>query len=92
MAKKLFVGGLSYSTTEDTLENMFAEAGQVDSVKIISDRDTGRSKSFGFVEMSSDDEAESAIERFNGFELDGRKVTVNEARERKPGGGGGGRY
>ncbi len=80
MAKKLYVGGLSYSTTEDTLRNEFSKAGNVDSAAVITDKMTGRSKGFGFVEMSSEDEARKAIEMFNGKELDGRKVTVNEAR------------
>ena len=80
MAKKLFVGGLSYNTTEETLKDTFAQAGNVESAVIITDRLSGRSKGFGFVEMSSDEEAEKAIEMFNGKELDGRTLTVNEAR------------
>lgn len=100
MGKKLYVGNLSYSTTEDALNEMFSQCGQVESVKLITDRDTGRSKGFGFVEMSSDAEAEEAIRNFNGKEIDGRTLTVNEAKPMAPresrggggyGGGGGGR-
>lgn len=97
MAKKLFVGGLSFGTSEDTLRNTFAQAGAVTSVAIIIDRMSGRSKGFGFVEMDNDDEAEKAIQMFNGTELEGRTLTVNEARPREErpardrGGFGGGR-
>ncbi|OGZ24788.1 MAG: RNA-binding protein [Candidatus Nealsonbacteria bacterium RIFCSPLOWO2_01_FULL_43_32] len=80
MAKKLFVGGLSYETTEATLKETFAQAGTVESATIIIDKMSGRSKGFGFVEMSTEDEAKKAVEMFNGKELDGRNVTVNEAR------------
>ena len=80
MAKKLYVGGLSYDTTEDTLEKTFSEAGTVESAVIINDRDSGRSKGFGFVEMSTDEEAKKAIETLNDKELDGRTIIVNEAR------------
>ena len=80
MAKKLYVGGLSYDTTEDTLRETFSGAGTVESATIIKDKMSGRSKVFGFVEMSSDEEAQKAIEMFNGKELDGRSLTVNEAR------------
>jgi len=80
MAKKLYIGGLNYQTTEDTLKEIFAAAGTVESATIITDRMSGRSKGFGFVEMSSEDEAQKAIEMFNGKEIDGRNVTVNEAR------------
>ena len=80
MAKKLFVGGLSYETTEATLKETFAQAGTVESVNVITDKISGRSKGFGFVEMSSEEEAQKAIEMFNGKELDGKNVTVNEAR------------
>lgn len=80
MAKKLFVGGLSYETTEATLKETFSQAGTVESAKIIMDKMSGRSKGFGFVEMSSEEEAQKAIEMFNGKEIDGRSVTVNEAR------------
>jgi len=84
MAKKLFVGGISYNTTEDALKDSFAQAGSVDSAVIIMDKMSGRSKGFGFVEMSNDDEAETAIEMWNGKELDGRTLTVNEARPMRP--------
>ncbi len=93
MAKKLYVGGLSYNTTQDTLKDTFSQAGSVDSATIITDKFSGRSKGFGFVEMSNDEEAEKAIEMFNGKELEGRTITVNEARPMEPrapreGGGG----
>jgi len=80
MAKKLYIGGLSYSTTEETLRESFAQAGAVESATVIIDKMSGRSKGFGFVEMSSDEEAQKAIEMWNGKDLDGRRVTVNEAR------------
>ena len=80
MAKKLFVGGLNYDTTEGALKEAFGGAGTVESAVIIINKMTGRSKGFGFVEMSSDEEAAKAIEMFNGTELDGRTLTVNEAR------------
>ena len=80
MAKKLYVGSLSYSTTDAGLKDFFAAAGQVDSATVIMDKRTGRSKGFGFVEMSTDDEADKAVEMMNGKELDGRKLVVNEAR------------
>lgn len=80
MANKLYVGSLSYDTTEDTLKDTFAQAGTVQSATIIIDRMSNRSKGFGFVEMSSDEEAKKAIEMFNGKELDGREIVVNEAR------------
>ena len=80
MAKKLYVGGLSYNTTEDALKELFSQAGTVETATIITDRMSGRSKGFGFVEMSSDEEAQKAIETLNGKELDGRSLTVNEAR------------
>jgi RNA recognition motif-containing protein len=84
MAKKLYVGGLSYSTSEDALKEYFAQAGSVDTATIIIDKMSGRSKGFGFVEMSSDEEAQKAIEQFNGVEFEGRKLTVNEARPMEP--------
>ena len=84
MAKKLYVGGLSYNTTEATLRETFAAAGTVETATIIIDKMTNRSKGFGFVEMSSDEEAQKAIEMFNGKDLDGRNVTVNEARPMEP--------
>ena len=80
MAKKLFVGGLSYETTEATLKETFSQAGTVESATVITDKMSGRSKGFGFVEMSSEEEAQKAIEMFNGKEIDGKNVTVNEAR------------
>lgn len=90
MATKLYVGGLAYETTEDQLKEVFAEFGEVTSVSIIMDRGTNRSKGFGFVEMSSDKEAQTAIEKMNGKELGGRTLTVNEARPREDRGMGGG--
>ena len=87
MAKKLYVGGLSYDTTEDGLKEAFAKAGTVESAVIITDKMSGRSKGFGFVEMSSEEEAKKAIEMWDGKELDGRTIKVNEARpmeERPP--------
>ncbi len=80
MAKKIYVGNLSFRTTDADLNEMFSEVGQVESVQIITDRDTGHSKGFGFVEMSDDAAAAKAIERFNGKEVNGRALTVNEAR------------
>lgn len=80
MNKKLYVGGLSYDTTEDSLKEAFSKAGAVDSAIIITDKMSGRSKGFGFVEMSSEDEAKKAIEMWNGKEFEGRNLTVNEAR------------
>lgn len=88
MTKKLYVGNLSFQTTEDELENLFAQIGGVESVRIITDRDTGRSRGFGFVEMG-DGDADKAIEQLNGNEFDGRALTVNEARPQQPRGGGG---
>jgi cold-inducible RNA-binding protein len=92
MSKRIYVGNLSYQTTETDLTNLFEQAGQVESVNIITDRDTGRSKGFAFVEMAGD-EADKAIAQFNGAEVNGRALTVNEARprEERSGGGGGGR-
>ena len=90
MGKKLYVGNLSYSTDSSELEQLFAAHGTVVSAQIISDRDTGRSKGFGFVEMGSDDEAQAAIAALNGQEHQGRALTVNEARPREDRGGGGG--
>ena len=83
MVKKLFVGGLSYETTEETLKETFSEIGTVESAEIIVDRMSGRSKGFGFVEMSSEEEAQKAIDTLNGKELDGKSITVNEARPRE---------
>ncbi len=87
----IFVGGINYSTQENKLQETFEQFGAVSSVKIISDRDTGRSKGFGFVVMDNDDEAKAAIEQLNGYSLDGKNIVVNEARPRTEGGGGGGR-
>lgn len=84
MAKKLYVGGLSYDTTQDGLKDAFSQAGTVTSAVVITDRMSGRSKGFGFVEMSTDEEALAAINMFNGKELDGRSLTVNEARPLQP--------
>jgi RNA recognition motif-containing protein len=86
MATKLFVGGLAWATTDDGLRTMFAQAGQVVSATVISDRFSGKSKGFGFVEMATEEEAAEAIKKFNGAELDGRKIIVNEARPKPEGG------
>jgi len=83
MEKKLFVGNLPYNTNEEALKELFSEAGTVESASIITDRNSGRSKGFGFIEMSSEEEAEKAIEMFNGKDFEGRGLTVNEARPRK---------
>jgi cold-inducible RNA-binding protein len=95
MNRKLFVGNLPYSTQESTLQDMFAEAGPVESVRVMRDMATGRSRGFAFVEMQTEDGAKAAIERFNESELDGRRLAVNEARPQAAGGGrgfgGGGR-
>jgi len=80
MATKLYIGGLPYSTTQDELQEAFAKAGAVVSTSIIMDKMTGRSRGFGFVEMGSDDDAQKAIEMWNGQDFDGRKLTVNEAK------------
>ena len=90
MGKKLYVGNLPYSVSDSDLQRMFEAHGAVQSAQVIMDRDTGRSKGFGFVEMTSDAEAQAAIAALNGQEVDGRSLTVNEARP-KPDGGGGGR-
>ena len=94
-SKKLYVGGLPYSVSDGKLEELFSAHGTVESARVITDRMTGRSKGFGFVEMSSQSEAEAAIETLNGTDLEGRNITVNEARPRTErggsrGGGGGG--
>ena len=91
MSKKLYVGNLAFHTTSQDLHELFAQAGTVESVQVISDRDTGQSKGFAFVEMSSDSEAAAAIDQFNGKEVSGRMLKVNEARPRENRGGGGGR-
>jgi RNA recognition motif-containing protein len=92
MGSKLYVGNLSYNTTSSDLEQLFAQHGSVSSAEVIQDRDTGRSKGFGFVQMGTDDEAQAAIAALNGQQHDGRALTVNEAkpREDRPRGGGGG--
>lgn len=82
--KKLYVGGIPYSSTEDSLRTAFEESGRVLSVSIIIDRTTGRSKGFGFVEMGSEEEAQAAVELWNGREFEGRRLTVNEARPMAP--------
>lgn len=102
MGRKLYVGNLPYSTNDASLRSKFEEVGTVDSSKVITDRETGRSKGFGFIEMSTEEEAEEAISRFHGSEVDGRPMTVSEAKPMTPndrggssrggfGGGGGGR-
>ena len=94
MGKKLYVGNLSYSVTSDTLQQLFSAHGKVMTADVIMDRESGRSKGFGFVEMSTDAEAAAAIAATNGTEVDGRALTVNEARPQAPrvGGGGGGGF
>jgi cold-inducible RNA-binding protein len=96
MSVKLYVGNLPFSTTDQELESLFSQSGQVESTSIVTDRDTGRSRGFGFVEMDTRESADAAIQKLNGFEIDGRAIVVNEARpkeERGRGsfGGGGGR-
>src|SRR5687767_10763861 len=91
MATKLYVGNLSFRTTSEELKELFAQAGTVESVTVIEDRDTGRSRGFGFVEMATPEEAAAAIEQFNGKDLGGRNLTVNEAKPKTDRGGGGGR-
>ena len=90
MGKKLYVGNLTYEVTDSQLEQMFAAHGAVQSAQVIMDRDTGRSKGFGFVEMGNDQEAQAAIQALNGKQVDGRSLTVNEAKPRENRGGGGG--
>lgn len=89
--KNIFVGNLSFGATEDAVRSLFEQYGAVERVSIVTDRDTGRAKGFGFVEMSSDADAERAINSLNGTELDGRNMTINEARPKEDRGGGGGR-
>ena len=91
MAQKLFVGGLAFSTSNERLREVFAECGNVESAVVVTDRDTGRSRGFGFVEMSTPEEAEQAISRFNGQEVDGRRLQVEKAKETGSGGRAGGR-
>jgi RNA recognition motif-containing protein len=89
MTMKLYVGNLAFQTSSDDLQQLFAQAGTVESASVVEDRDTGRSRGFGFVEMSSKEEGEAAISKFNGTELSGRSLTVNEAKPRENRGGGG---
>lgn len=86
MGKKLFVGNLNFKTNDDDLRTLFSQAGTCDSATVMMDRATGRSRGFGFVEMSTDEEAQKAIQQFNGYDFQGRNLNVNEARERTPGG------
>tara|TARA_Y100001933_G_scaffold166170_1_gene164417 strand:+ start:260 stop:607 length:348 start_codon:yes stop_codon:yes gene_type:complete len=92
MGNKLFVGGLKWEATEDDLREFFAEAGEITDAVVLHDRDTGRSRGFGFVTYATDEEAKAAVEKFNEADFMGRKLTVNEARQRedRSGGGGGG--
>ncbi|MBK7583509.1 MAG: RNA-binding protein [Myxococcales bacterium] len=97
MNNRLYVGNLAFHTTEDVLQNVFAKIGSVTEAKLVIDRETGRSRGFGFVTMGSPDDAQRAISELNGADLDGRALKVNEAEERRPktgggGGGGGGRW
>lgn len=91
MGRKLYVGNLPYSATEESLREAFAASGTVDTVSVITDRDTGQSKGFAFIEMSSDQEARAATEAMNGTTMGGRQIKVNEAKPRDNKGGGGGR-
>ena len=91
MGKKLYVGNLPFSANDDSLREMFTKAGQVESARVITDRDSGRSKGFGFVEMLTEQEAADAITKFNGVDFEGRSLTVNEARPMAPRDGGGGK-
>jgi RNA recognition motif-containing protein len=90
--KNIFVGNLSFGATEDAVRSLFEAYGTVDRVSVVTDRETGRARGFGFVEMSADDEAERAIAALNGRELDGRALNINEARPKEDRGGGGGGY
>src|SRR5512146_3009039 len=92
MTKKLYVGNMSYSTTEEQIRELFSQAGEVQEVSLITDRETGRLKGFGFVEMSTEEGSKEAIKRFNGYTLNDRTLTVNEARPREERSGGGGGY
>src|ERR671928_273934 len=89
MSMKLYVGNLSFQTSSEDLQQLFSQAGTVESASVVEDRDTGRSRGFGFVEMSTKEEGEAAIQQFNGKEFGGRNLTVNEARPREDRGGGG---
>jgi RNA recognition motif-containing protein len=90
MGRKLYVGNLPYSATEQSLREAFSASGTVDSVSLITDRDSGQSKGFGFIEMATDQEAQAATQAMNGQTLDGRQIKVNEAKPKGAGGGGGG--
>ena len=90
MSMKLYVGNLAFQTSSEELQELFAQAGTVESASVVEDRETGRSRGFGFVEMASKEEGQKAIEQFNGKELNGRNLNVNEARPREDRGGGGG--
>ena len=90
--KNIFVGNLSFGATEDSVRSMFEAYGTVDRVNLVTDRDTGRARGFGFVEMAADDQAERAIAALNGTDLDGRTLNINEARPKEDRGGGGGGY
>ncbi len=92
MGKKLFVGNLNFKTNDNDLRELFSQAGTCESATVMMDRATGRSRGFGFVEMSSDEEAQKAVQQFNGYDFQGRNLNVNEARERTPGGPRGGGY
>ena len=89
MSRKLYVGNLPFNTDETQLQDLFAQAGTVDTVSVVRDRETGRARGFAFVEMSSDAEAQQAITQLNSYQLEGRALTVNEARPKTAGGGGG---
>jgi RNA recognition motif-containing protein len=91
MAHKLFIGGLSFSTSSDRLRELFAQAGAVESATVVTDRETGQSRGFGFVEMGTAEEADAAVKKFNGQEVDGRTLKVEPAKPAGSGGGGGGR-
>ncbi len=90
MGKKLYIGNLAFGVNDRDLQDLFSQAGVCESTAVITDRETGQSRGFGFVEMGSNDEAQKAIAQFNGHELSGRAIKVNEAKEREKGGGGGG--
>ncbi len=92
MAKRLYVGNLPYSTTDDDLRSLFSQAGTVEEATVMSERDTGRSRGFGFVEMATDADAENAVRMFDGYTMDGRQLRVNPAMEREERGTGGGGY
>src|ERR671917_520188 len=92
MGTRLYVGNLNFRTTGDDLREYFSQAGEVESASVVEDRETGRSRGFGFVEMATDEGAKAAIEQFNGKDFNGRNLTVNEARPRTEGGGGGRGY